>query len=161
VNAVLEQDTATSRVDPALVGYWRRFGDRLSSPAVNEVPAEHARQVRSRAVDVRPDAVLDVTGTELNVVLERLSNVDPSKRFDLVVATNVLVYYDAFEQALAVGNMASMLRDGGLLVTNQPVPVPATCGLSAVLIMSVAFDRIQSEAGPHQRGDSIYVYRKT
>jgi hypothetical protein len=161
VNAVLEQDTATSRLDPALVEYWRRFGDRVASPAASEMKADDARQVRSRAVDVRPDAVLDVTGTELNIVLERLSNLDPSRRFDLVVATNILVYYDAFEQALAAGNIASMMRDGGLLVTNQPVPVPATCGLSAVLIMSVAFDRIQSEAGPHERGDSIYVYRKT
>jgi hypothetical protein len=79
----------------------------------------------------------------------------------MVVATNVLVYYDTFEQALAVGNMASMLREGGLLVTNQPVPVPATCGLSPVLITSVGFDRVQSETGPHERGDSIFVYRKT
>jgi SAM-dependent methyltransferase len=160
VHVVLEQDGAGSRVDPALVEYWRRFGDRLGSEAASDIPAAHASQVRSRAVDVRPDAVLDVTGVELNIVLERLSSTDPSSRFDLVVATNVLVYYDTFEQALAVGNMASMLREDGLLVTNQPVPVPATCGLSAVLIMSVGFDRIRSEGGLHERGDSMFVYRK-
>ena len=160
VNAVLEQDSAASRLDPALVEYWRRFGDRVGSQTASEIPAAYAGQVRSRTIDVRPDAVLDVTGTESNIVLERLSSADPSSRFDMVVATNVLVYYDTFEQALAVGNMASMLREGGLLVTNQPVPVPATCGLSPVLIMSVGFDRVQSEAGPHERGDSIFVYRK-
>ena len=140
--------------------YWRRFGDRVGSQTASEIPAAYAGQVRSRTIDIRPDAVLDVTGTESNIVLERLSSADPSSRFDMVVATNVLVYYDTFEQALAVGNMASMLREGGLLVTNQPVPIPATAGLSPVLIMSVGFDRVQSGAGPHERGDSIFVYRK-
>ena len=95
--------------------------------------------MRARAVDLRPEAVLDVSGVELNIVLERLSNAEVIGRFDLVVATNVLIYYDSFEQALAVSNIASMLRDGGLLMTNQPVPVPTACGLSPVLIMSVEF----------------------
>jgi len=72
----------------------------------------------------------------------------------------VLVYYESFEQALAVSNIASMLRAGGLLMTNQPVPVPAACGLSPVLIVSVGFDRVQSGTGSHERGDSIFVYRK-
>ena len=72
----------------------------------------------------------------------------------------MLIYYEPFEQALAVSNMAGMLRAGGLLLTNQPVPVPAASGLSPVLIMSVAFDRVQSGTGSHERGDSIFVYRK-
>jgi 2-polyprenyl-3-methyl-5-hydroxy-6-metoxy-1,4-benzoquinol methylase len=93
-------------------------------------------------------------------VLERLTNVGANSQFDLVVATNVLIYYDTFEQALAVSNMASMLRGGGLLLTNQPVPVPAACGLSPVSIMSVGFGRVGAGTGSHERGDSIYVYRK-
>jgi hypothetical protein len=70
------------------------------------------------------------------------------------------VYYEPFEQALAVSNMAGMLRAGGLLLTNQPVPLPTTWGLSPVLVMSVALDRVRSGTGSHQRGDAIYVYRK-
>jgi SAM-dependent methyltransferase len=160
VNVLLEQDAVGPGLEPGLVEYWRRFGDRLGSPAAGVVPPQYTGHVRARAVDLRPEAVLDVTGAELNIVLERMSGADPASRFDLVVATNVLVYYDPFEQALAVGNMASMLRDGGLLMTNQPVPLPAVSGLSPVLIISVAFDRVQSEMGPHERGDSIFVYRK-
>jgi hypothetical protein len=96
----------------------------------------------------------------LNIVLERFSSAEAMSRFDLLVATNVLIYYDSVEQALAVSNMASMLRDGGLLLTNQPVPVPAACGLSAVLIMSVGLGRVESDTGSHERRDTIYVYRK-
>jgi hypothetical protein len=160
VNVLLEQDTADPRLEPALVEYWRRFGDRVGSPAASEVPAAYAGGVRSRAVNVRPEVVRDVSEAELNIVLQRLDSADAASRFDLVVATNVLVYYDSFEQALAAVNIAGMLRDGGLLLTNQPVPLPAVCGLSPVLIMSVAFDRVQSETGSHERGDSIFVYRK-
>jgi SAM-dependent methyltransferase len=160
LHLLLEQDGAGSRLDPALVNFWRRFGDHIGSGTVGEIPAGPAREVRARAVDVRPEAVLDVSGVELNIVLERLSNAEIMNRFDLVVATNVLIYYDSFEQALAVSNIASMLRGGGLLMTNQPVPVPTACGLSPVLIMSVGFDRVRSETGSHERGDSIFVYRK-
>jgi len=159
LNLLLEQDNAGSRLDSALVEYWRRFGDHLGAGTVGEIPAEYAGQVRARAVDLRPEAVLDVSGEELNIVLERLSTTETS-RFDLVVTTNVLVYYESFEQALAVSNIASMLRDGGLLMTNQPVPLPTASGLSPVLIVSVGFDQIQSENGSHERGDSIFVYRK-
>ncbi len=39
-----------------------------------------------------------------------------------MVATNVFVYYDAFEQALALENAAAMLKPGGLLLTNDRLP---------------------------------------
>ena len=41
------------------------------------------------------------------------------ERFDLVVATNILVYYDTFEQCLALANIASMTAAGGLFLTNN------------------------------------------
>jgi hypothetical protein len=53
-----------------------------------------------------------------------------------------------------------MLPKGGLLLTNQPVPVPAASALSPVFTVSVSFGRVESETGSHERGDSIYVYRK-
>ena len=44
-----------------------------------------------------------------------------AERFDLVVATNVLVSYDPFEQALALSNIAAMLEPGGFFLTNYAV----------------------------------------
>ena len=41
-----------------------------------------------------------------------------AERFDLIVATNILVYYDVVEQSLALANVARMLRPGGLLLSN-------------------------------------------
>src|SRR4030095_12337546 len=60
-----------------------------------------------------------ITPLDLNVVLQRLEPLPPDEQFDLVVATNVMVYYNVFEQSLALANVASILRPGGLLLTNN------------------------------------------
>jgi hypothetical protein len=159
-NLVLERNRPGLEVDPEFIAYWRRAGDRLGTAAPVVVPPQ-IHDVQARAVDVRPEAVLAVDGVNLNVVFERLATPDDGGRFDLVVATNVLVYYEPFEQALAVTNMAGMLRTGGLLLTNQPIPLPDAWGLSPVFIMSVVLDRVGSGAASHERGDAVYVYRKT
>jgi chemotaxis methyl-accepting protein methylase len=50
-----------------------------------------------------------------------------SERFDLIVATNVLVYYGVFEQSLAAANIASMLRPGGWFLCNDALTLlPST-----------------------------------
>jgi hypothetical protein len=112
---VLERNRPGLEIDPEFVTYWRRAGDRLGTPVPAVVPPE-IRDAEARAVDVRPGAVLAVEGVDLNIVFERIPAHDETSRFDLVVATNVLVYYEPFEQALAVSNIATMLRTGGLLL---------------------------------------------
>jgi chemotaxis methyl-accepting protein methylase len=67
---------------------------------------------------VRPEVTLSITPRDLNIVLERLGPLAKDDLFDLIVATNVLVYYDAFEQALALANISAMLRPGGVFLTN-------------------------------------------
>jgi 2-polyprenyl-3-methyl-5-hydroxy-6-metoxy-1,4-benzoquinol methylase len=63
----------------------------------------------------------------VNVVLQRLQPVEAGGLFDLIIATNVLVYYDVFEQSLALANVAKMLRPGGLFLSNDLVfELPAT-----------------------------------
>ena len=41
------------------------------------------------------------------------------RRFDLIVTTNVFVYYDDLDQALAFSNVEAMLRPGGILLSNN------------------------------------------
>ncbi len=61
---------------------------------------------------IRPDVVLACQPVDLNIVLERL-NLPTAGRFDLMVATNIFVYYDPFEQSLALENAGAMLKTGG------------------------------------------------
>ena len=53
------------------------------------------------------------------MVLQRLDGHAPDALFDVIIATNVLVYYDVFEQSLAVTNIAKMLRKT-LIARQQP-----------------------------------------
>jgi hypothetical protein len=113
------------RWSPALVRYWEQAGSRIGESARAARPPRSAGNVRVRAVRVRPDVVASVTPRDLNIVLERLDLSGADEGFDLVVATNVFVYYDRFEQALALVNVGRMLRTGGSLLSNQAVsPVP-------------------------------------
>jgi SAM-dependent methyltransferase len=115
----------TERWTPDLVRYWESVGDRIGDVAPPAVPPRSAGGVKVRAVRVRPDVVLSVVPRDVNIVVERLQPLADGERFDLVVATNVFVYYDAFEQALALVNINGMLRPGGSLLSNQAVaPVP-------------------------------------
>ena len=115
--------------NPELVAYWARAGDRIGRESQAIVPPSSAGRIRVRAVTIPPMRVLSVVPRDLNIVLERL---DPPSgmRFDAIVATNILVYYDAFEQALALANIAAMLRPGGILLSNTPVPPTAGMKLS-------------------------------
>jgi predicted TPR repeat methyltransferase len=64
------------------------------------------------------------------------------ERFDLIVATNVLVYYDVLEQALAASNVAAMLRSGGVFVTNTAVlPQPPLKATAAYLRVDHTLER--------------------
>jgi len=77
--------------------------------------------LETRAVSIRPDVVLASEPVDLNIVLERM-NLAAADRFDIVVGTNIFVYYDAFQQALALENIGAMLKSGGLLLTNDRLP---------------------------------------
>jgi chemotaxis methyl-accepting protein methylase len=57
-------------------------------------------------------SVLDV-----NIVTQRLE-----EAFDLVIATNVFIYYDVLEQALAMSNVEAMLKPGAFLLANVAAP---------------------------------------
>jgi hypothetical protein len=131
-----------------VLSYWQQWGRTIGDEvAALPVPAG-AGAVRARAVRIRPDVVSRLRPLDLNIVVDRLP---PDGGFDLVVATNVLVYYDVFEQALAAANIAAMLRPGGVFLTNTAVlPTPP---LSA----SAAYLRVTHAAA---RYDEIYWYRR-
>ena len=107
---------------PGLLEYWRRFGDQVGTGAEPGPVPPGAGAVRVRAVRTPPARMASIAPLDLNIVLERLEPLAVADRFDLIVATNILVYYDVFEQELALANIAAMLRPGGLLLSNTPVP---------------------------------------
>ncbi|HEU5255047.1 MAG TPA: hypothetical protein VFU28_03600 [Vicinamibacterales bacterium] len=98
--------------------YWQRFGDQIgasvpTTPSATIAELAELRSVRARAAEVRRMSVSNV-----NIVTQRLDG----EPFDLVIATNVLIYYDTFEQALAMSNIEAMLKPGAFLLANVSAP---------------------------------------
>ena len=112
---------------PGLIAYWRSLGDRVGDEAAPIRPpetfqiADGGPGLETRAVRIRPDVVLRCQPENLNIVLERIPLAE-ADRFDLMVGTNVFIYYDAFERSLALENAGAMLKHGGLLLTNDRLP---------------------------------------
>ncbi|MBZ5631728.1 MAG: class I SAM-dependent methyltransferase [Acidobacteriia bacterium] len=112
---------------PELVSYWSSLGDQVGTAVMPVRPPEifqslnGGQGLETRAVRIRPDAVLACQPTDLNIVLERI-DLTAANRFDLVIGTNIFVYYDSFEQTLALENAGAMLKPGGLLLSNDRLP---------------------------------------
>ena len=106
---------------PELISYWRSLGDHVGTAVAPIRPPQMFQGLETRAVRIRPEVVLACEPVDLNIVLERL-NLAPTDRFDLIVGTNIFLYYDAFEQMLALENAGAMLKTGGLLLTNDRLP---------------------------------------
>jgi hypothetical protein len=141
---------------PALADYWQRAGNYVGTNSAATTPPGAGR-VTVRRVEVRPSIVLSIETKDLNVVTERLEPLAADQQFDLLVATNILLYYGVFEQSLAAANMAAMLKPGGVLLTNNRI-----FELPAVPLAGVGFtDSVyMSIAGVGTTGDRLIRYQK-
>jgi SAM-dependent methyltransferase len=128
----LPRDTK-ERWTTLLAEYWERFGHAIG--AARSAQAPDADHILVRSVSIRPDVVLTIAPQDVNLVVERL-DLSLAERFDLIVTTNILVYYDVFEQALALKNIARMLRPGGLLLSNDFVVPDERMGLGGSVDVS-------------------------
>jgi len=135
-----------------LVEYWRRLGNWVGSDTKPAVPPPGAGPVEVRGILVRPPIVLSVTPVDLNIVTERLD-----RQFDLVIATNILLYYDVFEQSLAAANIARMLRPGGFLLTNNRIFELPNSPLAGVGFADATY---MSLPGIGDAGDRVIWYQR-
>ncbi len=127
------------RWPPELASYWNSLGDAAGTPIAPIPPPGIFQGLQTRAVLIRPEVVLECEPIDLDIVLERL-NLDAADQFDLIVGTNIFVYYDAFEQALALENAGAMLKPGGMLLTNDSLPTVPGGSMRLAGITVVPFD---------------------
>jgi len=133
--------------------YWQQLGSKIgTSIAPIPVPSS-ADAIRSRAVKIPPGVVHQLTPIDMNIVYQRLA-LPPEQAFDLVIGTNIFIYYGEFEQSLARANVAAMLRSGGFLLSNDKLPDTVPSGLTDVLDTPVV-----SSVQPLVR-DVVFCYQR-
>lgn len=144
----------TARMTPeyraAFLKYWEGLGEHIGEavPPIR-VPEAAAGTTETRAVSIRPEIVRRITPLDVDIVFQR-----PEQRegFDLIIGTNIFIYFGEFEQALARMNMALMLNPGGYILTNDKLSGVAEDGLSDSLITT------QTVARNPDRTDFIFTY---
>ena len=140
---------------------YRAYVHALGCAIGEEVPAP--RLVASdrhyqHSIAVRPAVARALSVERLNIVTERLVHEAP---FDVAVATNVLTYFDDRQLALALANIAAMLRPGGYLLHNESraslVAAAASVGLPLV------HTRTAILGGPPARPlyDTVWLHQKS
>jgi len=113
---------------PALVLYWKTIGDRIGAEKQLPKPPPIGKDLELRGIEVRPQIAARVTPADFNAVTQKWTG----PPFDLVIATNVLVYYDKLDQSLAFAGIEAMLRPGGYFLTNNAIVELPTSHLRSV-----------------------------
>jgi len=138
---------------PEAVQYWRAFGSEIGGAVAPIQPPPALTGLETRAVAVRPEVVLSCKPVDLNIVLEEFDR-SATGSFDLIIATNVFIYYDAFEQALALRNIATLLKPGGFFLTNDWLP-----HVSQIPMRSMGYTLVRyGESGGW--GDNVFWWQR-
>lgn len=148
----LPRDTNAEWSAPA-IAYWEHFGEILGTPA-KPLPVPPALGgVTLRAVSIAPKYASRVAPVDLNVVTQTV-DLPAGEGFDLMIATNVLVYYDRLQQAVAMANIARLLNPGGIFLCNSVLPAQHDPQLAFLGRRTVTY----SEARAY--GDDVVAYQK-
>ena len=152
------REDATVSMSPEYKEYLDALGRAIAGPG-GAPPAQATvdGHLRKR-VRVSGAAANALSAVPLDVVTERLRG----QTFDLVIATNVLPYFDDQELMLAMSNIASMLAPGGVFLHNEARP--ALDGISRAVGLPFEHSRhavVASVRGaPAPLFDSVWLHRK-
>lgn len=134
--------------------YWQKIGFSVGEPVpAIALPGVAVEETRTRAVKIRPEIILRVTPLDTNIVVQHLA-LESHNGFDLIIGTNIFVYFGEFEQSLARLNMALMLNPGGFVLSNDRLPGAAADGLSDSLQTTLIFARNPD------RTDCMFTYER-
>ncbi len=114
----------------SFVEYWEKLGASIGEPiAPISVPEAAAATTQTRAVKIRPEIVRRLKELDVNIVFQHAA-MGTQEGFDMIIGTNIFIYFGELEQSLACLNMALMLNPGGYILSNDKLPISAADGLA-------------------------------
>lgn len=152
------REGATLSLSPEYREYFEALGRTIASPGGAPAAQAAADGHLRKRVSVSGAAADALSAVPLDIVTERL----PGQAFDLVIATNVLTYFDDQELMLAMSNVAAMLAPGGVFLHNEARA--ALDGISRAV--GLPFEHSRHAVVASVRGasaplfDSVWLHRK-
>jgi hypothetical protein len=135
--------------------FWQNLGKQVGNRVTPiPVPDEVSGEIWNRAIAVRPNVVKNLTPVDMNIVYQSV-NLPADKQFDLVIGTNIFVYYGSLEQSLARANIGTMVKPGGFLISNEALPDKAPSNLKDSLKTT-----IDIASSPKQLTDYVFTYAR-
>ena len=139
---------------PGYREYFTTLGRAVGSVrGGSRVPAGHL----SKTVTVSTTAAATLRAEALNIVTERLTG----EPFDLVIATNILPYFEKADLLLAMSNIASMLAPGAVFLHNDTRPEvqedAALAGLPSEQLRQVIIANVK---GAPALADTVVLHRR-
>ena len=145
------------RFSPDYRDYFTALGRAIATAPAVAAADTSAGRLR-KAVRVRPDVARTLSAIELDIVTEHLDD----RPFDLVVATNILPYFDDRQLMLAMSNIAAMLAPNGVFLHNESRPllreIAAALGFPLEQSRHATIATVRGAAAP--LGDSVYLHRR-
>jgi hypothetical protein len=152
------RDSETVVLTPDYREYFARLGLAAGSAVPVSPPANLPPGHLLKAVNIAPAVAKTLRAEQADIVTERFEGA----AFDLVVATNILPYFDDVALMLAVSNVAAMLAPGGTFLHNEVRPllqeIAPVVRLPFVQSRQVA---IASVKGAPPLADSVFLHRRS
>ena len=104
----------------------------LSDPVYESPTASIARRFLPRSPPTRGTGVVPKPGSGREL-------------FDLVIATNMFIYYNVLDQALAMSNIEAILRPGAFLLANVSAPDLTSLTIRPVDTTTTLYGRARQE----------------
>ena len=139
---------------------YRDYFNRLASAAGEPDDGRGATDMKGhlrKSVTIRPPVARTLQAERLDIVTERLGG----QPFDLVIATNILPYFDDGELMLALSNIAAMLAPGGVFLHNEARPlVGDTTAALGLPFQQSRHGTIATVRGAPPLGDSVWIHKR-
>ena len=95
--------------------YFQQIGQSIGTESELAIPAPAQKHLAKQLI-IRNEIVQRITAQKLNIITDQIVN---EAGFDLVIVTNVFPYFSEKEMALALANIAAMMKPGALLIHNE------------------------------------------
>ena len=137
--------------------YFAQLGRAIGDPHVDAAIASTGGRLH-KTVRVRPAIAGALGAAQVDIVTERLGG----RPFDLIVATNILPYFDDTQLMLAMANIGAMLAPGGVLLHNEARPIlnDVTTSLGFPFEQSRRVTIATVRGAPAPLFDSIWLHRR-